>query len=410
MRTASTICRRRSGSETSPSDATAAGSQRTSHSVTKPPLDLSLWHAKLAPLEPLDGARDLLARLGVLLELVVEIAFPGPRLSRLAQRLLDEIPEIFGEPPRDGKRPGRPAAHQRGGADPAESKPSTPCVSVAAHGTTPPGEDAAAGCPPTDRRPPRRRHRRAHVRSREILDLSPGVAGMRSSQRLSPIPREPVRGLACQSKARRAELVLSAPTCQLPARGQGPASRRYHRAPATACQPRSSDDARLLRRRTARAAGSLACSAAPRGRWSPGGAPACAPSFDPDFRKGVARRLRAQAPAPRHDLTRSYGSVLLRQRRPPDTARFRLIPAGTATTSLGCAPAQSRPPGDAGPLALLHSPQPHAEGVPTVSRLGRPVQRSSITPGRAHLAGARQGGPAPAHRDRGTAVARRARR
>ena len=70
-----------------------------------PPLDFSLWHAKLAPLEPLDGARDLLARLGVLLELVVEIAFPGPRLSRLAQRLRDEIPEIFGEPPRDGSDP-----------------------------------------------------------------------------------------------------------------------------------------------------------------------------------------------------------------------------------------------------------------------------------------------------------------
>ncbi len=44
----------------------------------------------------------------------------------------------------------------------------------------------------------------------------------------------------------------------------------------------------------------------------------------PDFRKGVARRLRAQAPAPRHDLTRSYGRVLLRQRRSPDTARFRV--------------------------------------------------------------------------------------
>ena len=68
---------------------------------------------------------------------------------------------------------------------------------------------------------------------------------MRSSQRLSP--RELVRGLACESKARRAELVLSAPTCQLPARGQGPASRRYHRAPPAACQPRSFDDARLLR-------------------------------------------------------------------------------------------------------------------------------------------------------------------
>ena len=46
---------------------------------------------------------------------------------------------------------------------------------------------------------------------------------------------------------------------------------------------------------------------------------------DPDFREGAAGRPGAQGPAPRHDLTRSRHGVLLRQRRPPDTARFRMI-------------------------------------------------------------------------------------
>ncbi len=46
---------------------------------------------------------------------------------------------------------------------------------------------------------------------------------------------------------------------------------------------------------------------------------------DPDFREGAVGRPGAQGPAPRHDLTRSRHGVLLRQRRPPDTARFRMI-------------------------------------------------------------------------------------
>ena len=55
-------------------------------------------------------------------------------------------------------------------------------------------------------------------------------------------------------------------------------------------------------------------------------------AFDPDFRKGAAGRLGAQGPAPRLDLTRSRRGVLLRQRRPPDTARFRFIAEVLAAT------------------------------------------------------------------------------
>ena len=74
-----------------------------------------------------------------------------------------------------------------------------------------------------------------------------------------------------------------------------------------------------------------------------------APRFQPDFRKGAAGRLGAQGPAPRHDLTRSRRGVLLRRRRPPDTARFRFkvgcpedcsvwrgVPRSSAPAGWGC--------------------------------------------------------------------------
>ena len=43
----------------------------------------------------------------------------------------------------------------------------------------------------------------------------------------------------------------------------------------------------------------------------------------PDLRNGAPRRLGAEGPAARHEVTRSRPAVLLSPQRPPDTARFR---------------------------------------------------------------------------------------
>ncbi len=76
-------------------------------------------------------------------------------------------------------------------------------------------------------------------------------------------------------------------------------------------------------RQEALGGGERVCTRPRRQRPVPGSG--SAQGSDPDFRKGAAGRLGAQGPAPRHDLTRSRRGVLLRRRRPPDTARFRII-------------------------------------------------------------------------------------